>query len=131
MPPTLDALLVCLYSASHVTNAIAIDAALIDGASHLQIWWRMVLPLSRSALLTVIVFSFLGHWNDLLGPLIYISDTSKYTLPLALLAYKNLYFTYTNALMAATLIAILPTVALYALAQRAFTEGIVTTGLRG
>jgi len=107
-----------------------IDAARIDGASSFRIWWQIVLPLSRPAILTVVVFSFLGHWNDLLGPLIYISDPDKYTVPLALLAYKNLYFSYTNALMAATLIAILPTVVLYALAQRAFTEGIVTTGLQ-
>ncbi len=108
-----------------------IDAARIDGASAFRIWWQIVLPLSRPALLTVIVFSFMGHWNDLLGPLIYISDTSKYTLSLALLAYKNLYFNYTNSMMAATLFTIVPCVLLYFLAQRAFTEGIITSGLRG
>lgn len=108
-----------------------IDAARIDGASSFRIWWQIVLPLSRPALLTVIVFSFMGHWNDLLGPLIYISDSEKYTLSLALLAYKNLYFNYVNAMMAATLFTILPCVLLYFLAQRAFTEGIITTGLRG
>jgi ABC-type glycerol-3-phosphate transport system permease component len=108
-----------------------IDAARIDGASSFRIWWQIVLPLSRPALLTVIVFSFVGHWNDLLNPLIYISDSDKYTLSLALLAYKNLYFNYVNAMMAATLVTILPCVLLYFLAQRAFTEGIITTGLRG
>lgn len=108
-----------------------VDAAYIDGASSFRVWWQIILPLSRPALTTVAVFSFLGHWNDLLGPLIYISSTEKYTLSLALLSYKNLYFRYTNLLSAATLIAILPCIIIFFLAQRAFLEGIVTTGLRG
>ncbi|PMQ00757.1 MAG: sugar ABC transporter ATP-binding protein [Dictyoglomus sp. NZ13-RE01] len=108
-----------------------VDAAYIDGASSFRVWWQIILPLSRPALTTVAVFSFLGHWNDLLGPLIYISSTEKYTLSLALLSYKNLYFRYTNLLSAATLISILPCIIIFFLAQRAFLEGIVTTGLRG
>ena len=108
-----------------------VDAAYVDGASSFRVWWQIVLPLSHPALTTVAVFSFLGHWNDLLGPLIYISSTEKYTLSLALLSYKNLYFRYTNLLSAATLISILPCIVIFFLAQRAFLEGIVTTGLRG
>ncbi len=107
-----------------------IDAAKIDGASSLRILWQIILPVSKPALITVAVFSFMGHWNDLITPLIYISDTEKYTLPLGLLAYKNQYFTVTNAMMAATVLTILPCVLLYFFAQKAFTEGIVTTGIR-
>lgn len=107
-----------------------IDSAIIDGAGSFRIWWQIVLPLSKPALITVAVFAFMGHWNDLLTPLIYISDNDKYTISLALLSYKTLYFNYTNVLMAATIVAILSCVLLYFFAQRYFTEGIVTTGLR-
>lgn len=107
-----------------------LEAARIDGASSLRIWWQIILPISRPALVTVAVFTFLGLWNDLMGPLIYISSPKKYTLSMALLSYKSLYFEYTNMMSAAALITLLPCVIIFFLAQRAFIEGIATTGIK-
>jgi multiple sugar transport system permease protein len=107
------------------------DAARIDGASEFGIYWRVVLPLIKPALTAVAIFLFLYHWNDFLGPLIYLTSPEKYTISLGLASFKGLYTTQWHYLMAASTAAILPVLLLFFLAQRYFIQGIVMSGIKG
>ncbi len=106
------------------------DAARIDGASTLQVLRTIILPLSRPALATVAIFTFQASWNDFLSPLIFLHDQSKYTLTLGLSFFRGAYEIQWAYLMAASLVIVLPVLALYFAAQRAFTEGLAFTGVR-
>lgn len=107
------------------------EAAMLDGASPFGIWWRILLPLSRPALITVVLFSFLGHWDDFMGPLIYLNSMEKYTVSIGLRMFQDMFGTQLELLMAASLIHILPTIVLFFVAQRYFIKGIALTGLKG
>jgi ABC-type glycerol-3-phosphate transport system permease component len=107
------------------------DAARIDGASEFGIYWRVVLPLIKPALTAVAIFVFLNHWNDFLGPLIYLTSPEKYTISLGLASFKGLYTTQWHYLMASSTATILPVLALFFLAQRYFIQGIVMSGIKG
>jgi multiple sugar transport system permease protein len=108
-----------------------LEAARIDGANELQIFWRVVLPLSKPALATVALFQFLNSWSDFLGPLIYLSDTSKYTISLGLSFFQGQYSTEFGALMAASTVMLIPIVILFFFAQKTFIQGITLTGVKG
>ncbi len=107
------------------------EAAIMDGCTHFGIWWRIMLPLTRPALAVVGLFSFMGSWNNFLGPLVYLTHQSTFTLPLALQFYQSRSggTTY-NLLMAASVIVIMPILILFFLAQKTFVRGIATTGLK-
>ncbi len=107
------------------------EAAMIDGASPFAIWWRVLLPLSRPALVTVVLFSFLSHWDDFMGPLIYLNSMEKYTVSIGLRMFQDMFGTQLELLMAASLIHILPTVVLFFLGQKYFVKGVALTGLKG
>ena len=111
------------------------EAAILDGASSWTIFWRIVLPLSRPALGTVAILSFLYHWNDFLGPLIYLSSTEKFPLALGLRYFQQLPAEggppQQQLLMAAAVVMALPVIALFLFAQRLFVQGIVSSGLKG
>ncbi len=107
------------------------DAARIDGAGEFGIYWRVVLPLIRPALTAVAIFLFLFHWNDFMGPLIYLTSPDKYTISLGLAAFKGLFTTDWHYLMAASTLTVLPVLALFFAAQRYFIEGIVMSGIKG
>jgi multiple sugar transport system permease protein len=107
------------------------DAAKVDGASELRIFWQIVLPLSRPALAVVAIFTFLYNWNDYLEPLIYISSEEKYTMALGLATFRDLLSTEWGLLMAGSTVMILPVVILFFFAQRYFIRGVVLTGLKG
>lgn len=105
------------------------EAARIDGCSEFRIFWQIILPLSRPALAVVALFTFLGTWNDFLGPLIYLTDERDFTLALALQSMQRKSgLTDWHYLMAASTLVILPIVALFVAAQRQFVEGIALTG---
>jgi len=106
------------------------EAAMLDGATPFGIWWRVLLPLSRPALVTVVLFSFLGHWDDFMGPLVYLNSMEKYTVSIGLRMFQDMFGTQLELLMAASLIHILPTVVLFFVAQRYFIKGIAMTGLK-
>jgi multiple sugar transport system permease protein len=108
-----------------------LEAARIDGANELQIFWRVVLPLAKPALATVALFQFLNSWSDFLGPLIYLSDTSKYTISLGLSFFQGQYSTEFGALMAASTVMLIPIVILFFFAQKTFIQGITLTGVKG
>jgi multiple sugar transport system permease protein len=110
------------------------DAARVDGAGELRIFWGIVMPLSKPALAVVGLFTFLAAWSDYLGPLIYIQDTSQYTLSLGLWYMGSMMWgsldRYAMSLAASTAVTI-PVVVVFFLAQRTFIEGVSITGLKG
>ena len=107
------------------------EAAKIDGANEWTIFREVILPLSKPALAVVALFSFMGTWNDFLGPLIYLLDQKTFTLSLGLQFYQSQHGgTQWNLLMAASTIVILPVIVLFFFTQRLFIQGIAVTGLK-
>jgi multiple sugar transport system permease protein len=107
------------------------DAARIDGASEFYIYSRIILPLAKPAMATVILFQFIYCWNDFLGPLIYISNQSSYPLSLGLDLILGDYSTNWAWVMAGATAATAPIVILFFLTQRTFIQGIALTGTKG
>jgi len=108
------------------------EAAKIDGCSEVRIFTDIIVPLARPALMVVALFTFMGSWNDFLGPLIYLVDQKTFTLSLGLSAYQTQHGgTPWNLLMAATLLVILPVIIVFFFAQKVFIQGIATSGLKG
>ena len=100
------------------------DAAWIDGANTLQLIWFVILPLALPALATVTILTFQSTWNDCLPPLIYLQNRQLYTVTLGLQFFRTTYTTNWSYLMAASLVTMLPVVAVFFAAQRLFIEGI-------
>jgi len=110
------------------------DCAELDGCSPLGLYWHIALPLSRPVFATASIFSFLGAWNDLLNPLIYLSDMRKFTLSLGLANFQGSAITpvaQLQDLMPMALLALIPVLIVFFLVQRYFVQGIVTTGMKG
>jgi multiple sugar transport system permease protein len=107
------------------------DAARIDGAGSFRVLTRILLPLSKPALATVSIFAFLHYWNDFLGPLIYLSTPSKFTLAVGIAYFQGEFRTNFPLLMAAATMAMLPPLLVFFAAQRLFIEGVTMTGLKG
>jgi multiple sugar transport system permease protein len=109
------------------------DAARLDGASHVHIYWQIVMPLARPALATLVAFTFIWTFNDFQAPLIYLKDRDLWTLALGMQGFTQRYGvdpSSLGAMMAAAVLYTLPMVLIFLLAQRAFIRGIVTTGLK-
>ncbi len=105
------------------------EAARIDGCSEFRIFWQIILPMSKPALLVVALFTFINVWNDFLGPLIYLTDQSQFTLSLGLQVFQSQQGgTEWHYLMAASTLVILPLVFLFFFTQKTFVQGIATTG---
>jgi multiple sugar transport system permease protein len=104
------------------------EAAKVDGAGEWRIFWQIMLPLVRSALLVVAVFSLVYTWQDFFGPLVYLSDPNQYPLSLGLFAFRAQRTTDWSLLMAASTLTTLPLVALFFVTQRYFLQGITLTG---
>jgi multiple sugar transport system permease protein len=107
-----------------------VEAARVDGASEWRIYWRVIMPLARPALLTLGLFHFQYNWNDLLWPLIMSSDVASATLPAGLALFMGQHVVEYGLLMAGSLLALLPVVVFFLLIQRSFVAGIATTGLK-
>ena len=108
-----------------------VDAARVDGASHLRIFAQIILPLSRPALAVVALFAFINAWTDFFNPLIYLSNPDKYTLQLGLFNFFAQRFVNWPGFMAASVVVLAPIAVLFFLTQRTFIEGITFTGIRG
>lgn len=107
------------------------EAAKIDGATEFQIFRDIISPLARPALTVVALFTFMGSWNDFMGPLIYLVDQNTFTLSLGLQAYQTQHGgTPWNLLMAASCLVILPVIIVFFLAQKVFIQGIATSGIK-
>jgi multiple sugar transport system permease protein len=108
------------------------EAARLDGASELRIFWQIILPLSKPALITVAIFTFIAVWHDFMTPLNYLSDPSMWTLTIGLYDFIGKFDAQWNLLMAASVLFILPPMAIFFLGQRVFVRGdIQVTGLKG
>ena len=104
------------------------EAAFLDGAGHWTVFWRVLLPLAKPALMTVGVFSFMGAWRDFMGPLLYLNETDKQTLEVGLRTYTALRGEKWHLLMAGSVLVMIPIVILFFVGQRSFVKGIVMTG---
>ncbi|MBD5778255.1 carbohydrate ABC transporter permease [Pelagicoccus sp. NFK12] len=108
------------------------EAARIDGCSELRIFWQIILPLSKSALLVIALFTFMHSWNDFFAPFIFINDQENYTLALGLQAFQSRQGgTEWHYLMAASTLIILPLIVLFFFTQKTFIQGITATGAKG
>lgn len=109
------------------------EAAMIDGANPLQIWWYIIMPLCRPAIATITVFLFVGQWNNLMSPLIYLQKAELYTMPVYVAQKFNLQESPIpwNEIMAASTLFVIPVLVIFLLTQRYFTESITLTGTKG
>jgi len=107
------------------------DAAKIDGCSSFGILWRILLPLSRPALATVAIFTFMAQWNAFLEPLIFLNRSKMFTMALGLAMFRDQFDVDWNAIMAMSFLMVLPCLTVFFIAQKYFIQGISTTGLKG
>jgi len=107
------------------------DAALMDGASQPQIFWRIVLPLSKPGLAVVTIFTFLFSWEEFAWAHVAIKETSRRTLPIAIALFQSQHLTEWGQVFAASIVALIPIVVVFSAFQRYFIRGISTTGLKG
>jgi len=108
------------------------EAARLDGASSWRILWSIILPLSKPALATVVIFGFIGNWNNFLYPLIYIRSMDKQVLAVALNMFRGQYGNANyNYMMAVSLLVLLPVLIVFFFGQRLFVRGIALTGIKG
>lgn len=108
-----------------------VDSARMDGAGELRILWSIMLPLSRPAIATVTLLSFIGTWPEYLDPLIYLRSTEKFTIPLGIAMFRGQYDTQYHLMMAVSVIALIPILITFLAAQKYFIRGITLTGLGG
>ncbi len=106
------------------------DAARVDGAGEFAIYRVVILPLSKPALITVALFTFIGSWNDFLGPLVFIDSLTRYTLPVGIALFQTQYFSEYGLTLAACVICTLPVIILFLVFQRQIVRGITFTGLK-
>jgi ABC-type glycerol-3-phosphate transport system permease component len=107
------------------------DAAKIDGAGVFRVWWSVLLPLIKPALAAAGVFSFIAHWNDFLGPLIFLNTQDKYTVALGVNMFFGEYQVHMDLVMAYSVMVTLPVILVFFIFQRYFVQGIALTGLTG
>ncbi len=107
------------------------EAARIDGANELRIYWEIILPLAKPALATVAIFEFIARWRDYLGPLIYLNNQNLYTLSLGIYQYRSEHGAEWGLLMAASVLITLPIILLFFFLQKTFVQGIALTGIKG
>jgi len=107
------------------------DAAIIDGCSRFGVYWRIILPLSKAALMTVVIFIVQNRWQSFLVPLIYLFDQKKYTLALGLRLFQDQYTTEWELMIAAATVSMIPVLLVFYYGQRYFIQGVVFTGVKG
>ena len=106
------------------------EAAIVDGANRWTIFWQVILPLLRAPLAALGIFTFIAQWNDFFRPLIMLNTPSNFTVPLMLSQFRGQYATEWTLVMAGSVIAVLPLLIVYILAQRHIIRGIAMTGLK-
>ncbi|MET8473841.1 carbohydrate ABC transporter permease [Streptomyces sp. NPDC006422] len=107
------------------------EAARLDGCGHLRIYWSIVLPLCRPALITSAIFTFINAWNDFMGPLIYLNEPSKYTVSLGLMMFRDQQgISDYGGQIAMAMMALIPVIAFFMAFQRYLIDGMATSGLK-
>lgn len=109
------------------------ESAFVDGATHLQVWWEIVLPLVKAPLATVATFLFVGLWNNLLTPLMYLQTVDMYTLPVYVSTLYNINQTVQPwpTIMTAAVLTTVPLIVVFFVAQRYILESVIVSGLKG
>lgn len=107
------------------------EAARIDGMSEYRIWYKIMLPLSKPALSTLTIFTFVATWNDFLGPMIYLKTEAKKTLQIGLRMFISQYSAEYGLIMAASVLSLIPVLIVFLLLQKNFVEGVAATGVKG
>ena len=107
------------------------EAARIDGLSEYGIWARIMLPLSTAAIATLVIFTFVGTWNDYMGPMIYLTREENKTIQVGLRRFIQENSTDYHLIMAASVVSLIPVTVVFLFLQRYFIEGIATSGLKG
>jgi multiple sugar transport system permease protein len=132
LPPAFSALSTFLLRQYFLGIPMDLDeAARMDGASSLRIWWQIIMPLSGPAIAALAVFTFLTSWNDFLWPLIITTSLKMRTLPVGLSAFQGQYNVQWHLLMAGSVIAMLPVLVIYVVGQKWIVRGITLTGMGG
>lgn len=107
------------------------EAARIDGLSEYGIWAKIMLPLSKPAISTLTIFTFVGTWNDFLGPLIYLTTESKKTIQIGLRMFISQYSAEYGLIMAGSVVVLIPVLIVFLALQKYFVQGIATSGMKG
>ncbi len=107
------------------------EAAEIDGASKWQLYWDVILPLSRPAIVTLTIFTFMGNYNTMFWPLVLMKSTDKFTLPIGMLAFDSSQGQQTNLLMAAVAMSVIPMILVFIFMQKRLVKGIMLGGVKG
>ena len=107
------------------------DAARVDGCNTFGVFWHVGLPMTKPAMGVIAVFSFMFHWNDFLGPLIFLSKTENFTLALGLRFFQGQFQVQWSLLMATSIVILLPTIVVFFVAQKYYIQGIVVSGIKG
>lgn len=107
------------------------ESAYLDGASTFQIYWKLILPMSRASIITVTLLSFMGFWNDFMTPLIYLQSMENYTLAIGVMQFQGALTVYWGPMMAASALMLLPLIVIFFTGQKYFVEGIATQGNKG
>lgn len=117
---------------SQVPEAL-VEAARIDGCGHLGIWLKIMLPICKPVIAITAIFTFIGTWNDFMGPLIYLQSEEHMTLAVALNSFQNQYGDFRDAhyLMAASIVTMVPCIVLFFVAQKQFVSGLILGGVKG
>jgi multiple sugar transport system permease protein len=107
------------------------EAARIDGLSEYGIWWKIMLPLSKPAISTLIIITYVNTWNDFLGPMIYLTRTELKTIQIGLRSFISQYSSEYGLIMAGSVVALIPVLVVFLSLQRYFIQGIASTGIKG
>lgn len=107
------------------------EAARIDGMSEYGIWFRIMLPLSKPAISTLTIFTFVRTWNDFLGPMIYLTKTELKTIQIGLRMFITQYSSEYGLIMAASVVTLIPVIIVFLALQKFFVQGIASTGIKG
>lgn len=107
------------------------EAGRMEGANHFHIWSRIVFPLSKATVVSLIILSFTQHWNEFVNPLVFLTDDKLFTVPLGLTHFIDEMGTQYTLMMAASVSAILPVILLFLACQRFFIEGVISSGIKG
>lgn len=107
------------------------EAAEIDGASKWQLYWDVILPLARPAIVTLTIFTFMGNYNTMFWPLVLMKSTDKFTLPIGMLAFDSSQGQQTNLLMAAVAMSVIPMIIVFIFMQKRLVKGIMLGGVKG
>ena len=108
-----------------------VEAAVIDGAGHFRIWWQIMMPLTKTAMVSLTILAFIGSWNDFLTPLIFLTDKDLFTVSLGINLYNSMEQDLINKVMAAATVGTVPVILIFSIFQKQFVEGITTSGIKG